>query len=261
MESELSICIVAYHNYNDILKAVESIESNTSSRLIKIIYIIDNSNFEKTNINRLNFEKELEYFPNVKYLSPERNLGFGKGHNYVLGELKSKYHAIVNPDILITPHTFEKIISFMELQGVGMCIPRITNEEGKLQSVYRREITVMDLFVRILLKNRFTKRFAFHTMQDQDYTKPFVVPFGQGSFLVIKTALFQQLNGFDDRYFMYLEDADLCKRVNSISKLMYCPDATVIHKWQKGSHKNLSLMKLHIHSMILYFQKWGLKLL
>lgn len=98
-----------------------------------------------------------------------------------------------------------------------------------------------------------------HTLQDQDYTQPFQVPFGQGSFLVIRTELFKKLNGFDDRFFMYLEDADLCKRVNEISKLMYYPGASVVHRWEKGSHKNKKLLMYHIQSMRKYFEKWGYK--
>ena len=79
---------------------------------------------------------------------------------------------------------------------------------------------------------------------------------GQGSFLVIRTELFKKLNGFDDRFFMYLEDADLCKRVNEISKLMYYPGASVVHRWEKGSHKNKKLLMYHIQSMRKYFEKF-----
>ena len=56
-----------------------------------------------------------------------------------------------------------------------------------------------------------------------------------------------------------MEDADLCKRVNQLSKLMYCPYATVIHRWEKGSHKNMKLFKIHLKSMFLYFKKWRIK--
>lgn len=97
-------------------------------------------------------------------------------------------------------------------------------------------------------------------MQDMDYEKPFPVPFAQGSFLVIRTELFRELEGFDERYFMYMEDADLCKRVNNVSSLWYCPDTAVIHKWERGSHKDKKLLKIHILSMFRYFRKWGWKI-
>lgn len=125
----------------------------------------------------------------------------------------------------------------------------------------RETLTVFDMFLRMFTKNVFKKRKSYHSMRDMDYSHPFEVPFGQGSFLVIRTDLWKSLNGFDDRFFMYLEDADLCRRVNENSKLMYCPDAIVIHKWEKESHRNKALFKVHIQSMIKYFNKWGWKLI
>lgn len=59
---------------------------------------------------------------------------------------------------------------------------------------------------------------------------------------------------------MYVEDADLCKRVNQVSKLMYYPEARVIHKWEAGSHKNKKLFLYHVQSFKHYFKKWGWKL-
>ena len=174
--------------------------------------------------------------------------------------LNSAYHAIINPDIILEHDALKVIIDYLNQNSdVGMCIPNITDEKGNRLSVYREEVTVFDMFIRMFCKGLFKKRKAKHTMQYQDYTKPFLVPFGQGSFLVIRTKLFKELNGFDDRFFMYLEDADLCKRVNQKSKLMYLPDAVVIHKWEQGSHTNKTLFKYHLRSMKLYFKKWGLK--
>ena len=194
----------------------------------------------------------------------KKNVGFGKGHNIVLDKIDSKYHAIVNPDILLQEDSFSAIIKYMEEQQemgqeVGMVIPRLIDEHGELLKVYRRELTVADLFIRMFLSKWFQKRQAYHTMQNKNYKKEFQVPFGQGSFLVIRTALFKQLKGFDDRYFMYMEDADLCKRVNQVSKFMYFPNTSVIHKWERGSHKNIKLFQYHIQSMIRYFNKWGWK--
>ena len=59
---------------------------------------------------------------------------------------------------------------------------------------------------------------------------------------------------------MYLEDADLCRRVNDESTLVYYPEAEVIHKWEKESHKNKKLFAIHLKSMFEYFNKWGWKI-
>lgn len=254
MMTDLSITIVAYNNENDVTKAVCSIMEHTALSMSKKIYIVDNST-ESNTLSAL-----AEQYPEVSYLKTESNLGFGRGHNQVLPLLDSKYHAIVNPDILLTEDSFSVLIDFLEKKECGMVIPKLLDTEGNLQAVYRRELTVFDMFIRFFLKKGFGKRKAHHTMQDMDYSKPFTVPFAQGSFLVIKTSLFKRLGGFDENFFMYVEDADLCKRVNACSTLYYCPDTSVIHKWEKGSHKDKSLRKAHIRSMVYYFKKWGWKL-
>lgn len=254
----LSVCIVVYKGYSDVLEAVRSIEKHTDIKLEKKIYVVDNSPNGSEGIE--DFKAELKVYNDVEYIYTGKNIGFGKGHNIVLPHLDSKYHAIVNPDIVLREDAFSSIISYMENnKDVGMAIPNITDENGVRQPVYRKDPTVADMFIRMFCKGLFPKRVAAHTLQSEDYTKPFRVPFGQGSFLVIQSDLFKQLNGFDDRFFMYLEDADLCKRVNQVSKLMYYPYATVIHKWEMGSHKSLKLFSYHLKSMRYYFKKWGFK--
>ena len=252
--TDISITIVAYNDEEDVRNAVCSIMEHTAEIIKKKIYIVDNS----SKANQL-FLLE-EEFPEVHYLKMQKNLGFGGGHNYVLPMLDSKFHAIVNPDILLQEDSFSKLIDFLERTGAGMAIPRMTDEQGNLQAVYRRELTVLDMGIRMFLSSHFKKRQEEHTMQNEDYTRPFLVPFAQGSFLVIQTELFRKIGGFDSRYFMYMEDADLCKQVNGCSSVYYCPDTTVIHKWERGSHKDKKLLKIHIASMVSYFRKWGWKL-
>lgn len=259
-QKDLTITIVSYHNEDDVREAVATIEQYTPAEIKKQIYIVDNVDAVPQGAVECGKESVLSEiagkYEDVVYLPTGQNLGFGGGHNYVLERLNSKYHAIVNPDIILREDAFSKILAFMEDTDIGMCVPRLTDENGELLAVYRRELTVWDMFIRMFLKGAFKKRQAYHTMQDADYTKPFDVPFAQGSFLVIRTELFQRLGGFDERFFLYMEDADLCKRVNQVSRLCYCPYASVIHKWEKGSHKSGKLFRLHVQSMIAYFRKW-----
>ncbi len=257
--SKLTISIVLYKDYKDVENLIKSIEYYTDKRLDKKIFIIDNSCLEDTNFQKQNFLGFLTGYKDIEYIDTKHNLGFGKGHNYVLNQLDSQYHAIVNPDIVLRSEVFNTMMSFMEKENVGMSIPKITDSEGKILECYRREITLWDMFVRMFARKVFPKRVAYHTLQSQNYDIPFDVPFGQGSFLLIKTKLWKKLHGFDERFFMYMEDADLCKRVHIEEKFMYCPYATVEHKWEKGSHKSFKLFKIHIASMILYFKKWGIK--
>lgn len=273
---DLTITIVSYHNESDVVKAVDSIEEHTPKNIQKQIFVVDNTDIaadkngvasecvSKHDLANGMFDSELmkleSQYTDVKVITTGKNLGFGGGHNYVMDLLDSKFHAIVNPDIILEMDAFSSLIAFMKDESIGMCVPRLVDEQGELLSVYRRELTVWDMFLRMFLKKAFKKRQAYHTMADADYTKPFEVPFAQGSFLLIRTELYKRLGGFDERFFLYMEDADLCKRVNEVSRLIYCPDATVVHKWERGSHKSGKLFKLHVKSMITYFSKWHWKL-
>lgn len=258
---DLSISVVAYKNYDDIIKAIDTLEMYTSETINKKIYIIDNGRKLVSNDEFEKLKNSIHCYSDVQYIDNENNVGFGKAHNKALSLINSRYHCIMNPDIIFFQDAFIKILNYLDHHNnVGMVIPKIIDEKGNLQLVYRKEVTIFDMFIRMFCKGLFSKRYKQHTLQYMDYTKTFQVPFGQGSFLVIRTDLLKSLHGFDDHFFMYMEDADLCKRVNQVSKLIYLPNAVVIHKWEKGSHKNKTLFKYHVDSMKYYFKKWGMKL-
>lgn len=255
---DLTFSIVAYKNYDQILNAIESINKFTKNHSREIV-VIDNTE----ELFLKNYIKEIDKIKNQKntvYISNKDNLGFGTANNIALKNAQGKYFVICNPDILMIENSFDKIIPYLESNlSIGAVIPKLIDRDHQIEPVYRRELTLFDIFIRYFHPfNLFNGRRSYHTMQDMDYTKPFKVPFGQGSFLVVRTELMRKLKGFDDRYFMYVEDADLCKRINEISTLEYFPKTEVIHLWEKGSHKNMKLMKWHIQALIKYFKKWGI---
>ena len=75
--------------------------------------------------------------------------------------------------------------------------------------------------------------------------------------MMVRTSIFPKIGLFDERYFMYMEDVDLCRRIGEVSKTMYFPDVHVFHEYQKGSYHNWLLTKYHISSAWKYFGKWG----
>lgn len=243
----------------DLKKAIESIEDTISTEVEEKIYIIDNTpDTAILSLKEKNVVSRIKKADNIEYIKTDNNIGFGKGHNLVLNQIDSTYHVILNPDIIFKNDAIGTMIEFMENDlSTGMCIPKILTPDGDVQKAYRKELTVLDMFVRMFVPRLFPKRMQEHTLQSKDYTRPFLVPFGQGSCLMIRTPLLKELQGFDSHFFMYLEDADLCKRVNEKSRLMYCPRAIVMHKWERGSQKSLRLFAVHLRSMIYYFKKWG----
>lgn len=172
---DLSVSIVAYKDYDDIVTAIRTLEKYTPSSISKDIYIVDNSENstpdEKT--EQKNFQDALNEYADVHYIHNGANVGFGKGHNKVLPIIDSKYHCIMNPDIEFVEDAFTPIFNYMdEHSDVGMVIPRIETPQGGLRLAYRKELTVFDMFIRMFCKWLFPKRIKSHTLQDQDYSQP-----------------------------------------------------------------------------------------
>lgn len=258
----LSISIVVYKKYDDVLLAIDSIERFTDAALSKRVYVVDNSAFADDNHYKQTFLEALSKYDDVEYVDTRKNLGFGKGHNFVLSRLESDFHAIVNPDIVLYLDAFSPLVEFLKQnRDVYLTAPILTDEYNNVQSVFRTELTIFDLFCRYVHFLPFLKRrVAYHTMSDVDKTKDFECPFIQGSFLVMRTDALKEINGFDDRYFMYAEDADLCKIMSKKGKLVVHPNVKVVHKWERASHVNFKLMRIHVVSLLKYFSKWGWKI-
>ncbi len=254
--SDISVCIVTHQNENKIKKTIDSLLEALPGGRTTQIFVIDNASKDGT-------LAILEpYQGRIKIIQSDRgNIGFGAGHNLILPQLDSTFHVIMNPDITLAQHdSLDILCRYLEEHlDVGMVVPRVYSNRGELQPLCRREPTLLDLVIRYLPGRFMYRRQCYHTMQDYDYGKPFDVPFASGCFMVMRTDLFRRLGGFDERYYLYLEDADLSRRINQVSRIVYVPEATVIHDWERSSYRKLRLMRIHLHSLWLYFRKWGFK--
>lgn len=228
------------------------------------IYVLDNSNIsevEDTYLLKQDFIELVNSIPYAEYIETGNNLGFGRANNIALQKTDCVYHAFVNPDVIFIEDSLSILGDFLDDNPeIGMCIPLILDEDGKRQDAYRAEVTMLDALNRTLLRHKLRKRDRLHSYQDADFTRPFKVDFAQGCFLLGRTNLLKKELGFDERYFMYLEDADLCKRINQIAQVFFCPDTTIIHLWERSSHKNAKLAIEHLKSYYRYFKKWGFKI-
>lgn len=84
-----------------------------------------------------------------------------------------------------------------------------------------------------------------------------VVPFLSGCFVMTRRAVLQAVGGFNESYFLYMEDVDLCRRMAVHSELLYWPQISVTHGFRRESHRSLKLMLTHLRSSIHYFNQWG----
>ena len=183
------------------------------------------------------------------------NVGFGRGHNEIFKNTyqKDTTYLFLNPDVLISGSAIKKVLAFIKKNPrVGLLSPKLLNVDGSIQLACR------------LMPNPFTliKRFLFKSTADvfpkNVYKNNFLAPFIHGACYFVRGDIFKSIGGFDERYFMYMEDLDLCRKIQSKKFLvMLFNEATAIHIHNKGSAKHLKLFLYHVQSFICYFNKWG----
>lgn len=250
---DINISIVLFHT--DEQKVRQVLELINASPLTKRIYLVDNSAD-----NRLSVLSEI---PNVSYVFNNANLGYGRGHNIAINcRNKARYHLIINSDIEFDPVILKQAFDFMESHGqVGMISPQILNPEGKLQRFCRKLPTPFDLFARRFipgflkpfLKNELDSYLLLH----KDYSKPMNIANLPGCFMFVRADLLRAIGGFDENFFLYVEDVDLTRRLHEVSVTLYYPAIVIKHHLAQGSYKFSKLVLFHIQSAIYYFNKWG----
>ncbi|MHB1936438.1 MAG: glycosyltransferase family 2 protein [Acidobacteriaceae bacterium] len=199
------------------------------------------------------------------YLRTGENAGFGRGHNLALKHLAgvdAPYHLILNPDIAFDADALGRLADVMDTHpDVGLAMPKVLYPDGSNQYLCKLLPAPIDLVLRRFLpgpwKRLAQRRTASYELRALDYDAPAYVPSLSGCFMFARRSVLDAVGGFDERFFLYLEDVDLCRRMLTQSRLLYWPGVTVEHVHQMGSYRNRKLLFLHIRSAIQYFNKWG----
>lgn len=256
-DMNVTVSIVT-HNSDKIFLSLDSLIRSLGKDQSIQIKIFDNASEVKYQ-ERL--AKYLEYsFVSIEFF--EENKGFGFGHNANLLGV-SGYGIIFNPDIILSEnHLNEMVKHLADHPKCGLLAPKILNEDGTTQYLIRNHLDVFDYMLRFIpfkfVKRLFAKRLAKFECRDLPDDQDSFVRMISGSFMVVDLVKFNEINGFDDRYFMYFEDNDLCRKMEQAGyKALYSPQFLVIHLYERGAVKNQHLFFIFLQSMRKYFQKWG----
>lgn len=250
---EITASIVLYkENIEELMKTIGCF---LNVPLKKKLYLIDNT--EKSI-----FENKFNN-TDIKYIGVGKNIGFGAGHNIVIDliNLKSQFHLILNPDVTFKPKVLNNLISELNKnQSISMIAPKVLFPNKEHQYSCRRYPLVSELLARrfTFLKPFFKKTIFKGQYKNHDLNQPFFAEYITGCFQLYKTQDFVNLKGFDERYFLYMEDVDICKKIDNIGKKkLYYPKEEIVHVLKQGSSKDLNLFLRHTSSAIKYFLKWG----
>lgn len=246
----ITASVVTYqHRIIEIEKVIQCILVTSVAR----IYIIDNSKNDRLR-ELTKLSERISYIHSL-------NLGYGAGHNIAINEAIEEgatYHVVINPDIFFSENIIRRIETFMdEHNDIGHIMPKILYPSGEVQYLCKLLPTPLDLLIRRFIPCKNYLKNEKYELRFTDYNKIMEVPSLSGCFMFLRVSILKQIGGFDERFFMYAEDLDLCRRIGQVAKTVYYPEVSVFHEYAKGSYKNKKLLKYHICSIIKYFNKWG----
>jgi GT2 family glycosyltransferase len=252
------ISIVTY-NSKHIFDVLNNLKKEIGNEPNIRVAVFDNNSSNEFK-NKL---KQYSDFANITFY--HENNGFGFGHNYNLLNADEKYFLIFNPDIIVTKEDLYNMVTVMENdESIALLVPKVLNEDGSIQHLMRRRVTVFDYALRFIpfdfVKKLFAKRLATYECRDIPQDRLVDINMGSGCFMLIRGDIYKEINGFDERYFMYFEDTDLCLMLKKRNRrVVYTPFSFVVHFYERGSHKNWKLFKIFVKSMVKFFNKWGWK--
>jgi GT2 family glycosyltransferase len=251
---QVTVSIVVYKNDPD--EVVAAINSFLSAPLRIRCTVVDNSPTPAL--------RQCVTDCGAKYIYAEGNLGFGRGHNLALRSDcdLSEYHLVLNPDVHFTQDIPAAIYRFMnENLDVGLVMPRICYPDGSDQQLCKQIPAPIDLISRrfggAIGRSIFAKQLRRYELRRLDMRVTREIPCLSGCFMFIRSATLREVGFFDERYFMYMEDVDLCRRIGEKNKTVFYPEVAVTHGYAKGSYSDPKLLKYHLQSAFRYFCKWG----
>jgi len=252
----ITCSIVLYNNDPHLLE--RAVVSALMTEFIARVAIVDNSPSDR-------LRECLPQDRRVTYIHKPENLGFGKAHNLAFNVCgtQSDYHLVLNPDVYFGADVVPALKTYMdERPDVGVVMPKVLFPDGSTQHLCKLLPTPFDLLMRrflpaSVLSRFFEARMDQYEMRQTGYDREMRVPCLSGCFMFVRSSVYRQVEGFDERYFLYMEDVDLSRRIGALYRTMYFPGVHVFHAYGKGSYGNSWMRNLHIRSAIVYFSKWG----
>lgn len=239
MTTTLTISIISHNQ----AKLAINVLRNLANFCDKNIEIIFTSNVEEN----LPFTSS-DFSTPIKIIKNSSPKGFGANHNAAFQQCNTDFFCILNPDIQLTSDPFTHLLKNFNDPNVGIVAPLIIDSANNVQDNARKFPTPWSILKRTLLRKR-----------EPDYSikqTPLTVDWAAGMFMLFRSDLFKQLKGFDERYFMYCEDIDICARAQKLGyTVVLDPSVSVIHNAQRDSHKNWQYMKWHVSSLLRFFYK------
>ncbi len=250
MQKELSIIYVNYNTADQVMTSVESVRRHTKGIDYEII-VADNNSKDDENLQKLIDDET------IKVVKLDDNYGFGKANNAGVKECTGEYIFLLNPDTICHDNSIKKLLDCLKAdQTIGVISPNLINAESKPTHSFRRAgdgiLTELNFALFGLpYKILYGSDFEFNHSDKQ-----LEVTYSCGAAMMMKKNIFEKVDGFDDTFFMYYEDQDLCNRIKKTGlRIVNEPKAIIQHLEGTSIHLNSKRETFIIQSRKKYFIK------
>lgn len=256
----VSVVIVNYRSGERLNDCLEALFHHADSNDFEVFVVNNDSAADLSSVPALQRD-------GVQTLQNASNVGFGVAANIAFKQSKGEFVLLLNPDVVVRPGALESLLEAMQSRPeVGVALPQLRNPDDSLQYSCRRFYTWKALWMR---RGPWRRRFASHPavrqhlMQDWDHGSPAEVDWGLGAAMLVRRQAVAGGQLFDERFFLYFEDVDLCLRLHRAGwKVVYNPAAVMTHQHRRDSAQaGVSRAKLHhLGSLVKFLWKYRFRL-
>jgi hypothetical protein len=259
---EVSIIIVSYNAREYLKQCLDSVNRGLDN-LKAEIWVVDNASIDGS------AEMIKENFPQVKLIANKENIGFARANNIALKKCAAPYILLLNNDTIITSGAIKKMVDIMkEYKKIGALGPRLIFENGLVQISFGPMLSLWNEAWQKFLQSRSRKKKGFIKSYIEKRSKKSCHPhWVSAACIMLRKEAIDQAGFFDENFFMYSEDVDLCHRLSQKGwKIFYTPDVEIMHLEGKSASTNIGRVQIEYRRSQLYFYrkyygKWGLFLL
>jgi len=259
---DISLILVSFNTRDVLRESLQSVERETGNLRIEV-FVVDNNSHDSS------VEMVENEFPHVRVLRSQVNLGFGAANNVALEIAQGRYVVLLNSDAFLCPNSLQLSVDHMDRNPeVGLAGGRLVGRDFSLQPSARMFPSILsDFLVLTGLAHKFPKSRFFGQFDRTwaDPMQPAEVDWVPGAFSIIRAEALKKVGFFDPEFFLYSEEVDLCRRIQSAGyKILYWPDIVVIHiggessrqiKTLEMSSAGAQLIRWRMRSTLLYYRK------
>lgn len=251
---KLSIIIVSWNVGEDLLRCLESIKENRPCERFETI-VIDNGSTDGT------VEAVRKSFSEVVIIANDENRGFAAANNQGIVQSKGEYVLLLNPDTIVHSGALDTLIGFMDSHpDIGVCGPKLLNEDGSTQRSVRRLPTFRAVLYRhtiFKLIGLFRGQYNKWMMKDFTYDCQKEVFQLMGAALLIRRSVIDQVGLMDENFFMYYEEVDLCYRIKKAGwRIVFMPEAVITHlAGRSAAQTPVAKRIMMLTSLLTFFRK------